>query len=187
MVCSGNTSHVECHATFPEGIKHRPFIFFSPSSWQSGIFQVTQSVLKKVTEKTCEDEWGVQLCVVCMLQMHHLGGALRCSGNSHLISSSQTKCLPVMSRWATFTFFLHAPSFFFLFFKNTGNLLCDSWKQLFSWLHIVFFISNCSRPPAAPKVAQHTASPRLQLWLTVSVTVTTSSLGMKKTTAKKNT
>lgn len=33
------------------------------------------------------------------------------------------------------------------FSKNTGNLVCESWKQSFSWPWNVVFISNCCRPP----------------------------------------
>lgn len=33
--------------------------------------------------------------------------------------------------------------------KPRGNLLCGPWKQLFSWLWIVVFISDCYRSPAA--------------------------------------
>lgn len=63
------------------------------------------------------------------------------------------KCLPVMSCWAAFRFFWMSP-----FLENTGILLCGSWKQLFSWLWIVVFISVCCRFPAARNL-----SSRLQL------------------------
>lgn len=82
-------------------------------------------------------------------------GHVRMKDEWSCISNSHCKCITSkgQSHRAKKNVFLELLLYFihvtFQKKKNTGNLLCGPWKQLFSWLWIVVFISDCYRSPAA--------------------------------------